>query len=439
MALMPSILWSKRLFSVLSSKNYAHSMIPVALSKEYTTGSNSNSNTNSWYSHSVRPDTVNPYESLSWKDKNIHSHYSLASIRISSFNLLAPCYKRLAKRDEVTGRRKRESSDYETWNKRAVSTIDFFDKVLYPSSDIIAFQELWLDNDYLKLITDNISKSNYSIYMLQRTGEKNDAVALAYNNALFSIKGHEHIYLCSQGDRVALLLWLCHTATNKNLLIASTHLSFPHNVFDRMNQMRQMQTLTEAIDMYISKNNVGAATNIILGDFNVEGKSPVCDHLRDSGYFSSFEVIPPSNSNNDPVNREKSVKFVSHRTHRHEDLGVDHIFFKPELEYDQSAKHFQVTVANSANSSAGGSAVVNATASNIHDNIKDIPNVVVKMNKKSVVPQECIGGVFVAETNVYPSSLSSAIWNEDFTISDHRPIGSTLIFGRNKLKEQSEI
>jgi len=435
MALMPSILRSKRLHSVLSTKSHTFNMMSVTHMKEYTTEIHSSSNSNSWYSHSSRPDMVNPYESLSWNDKNYHSHYSLASIRISSFNLLAPCYKRLSKRDEVTGHRKRESSDCDTWRKRAANTIDFFDKVLYPSSDIIAFQELWLDNDYLKLIKDNISKSNYSIYMLQRTGEKNDAVALAYNNALFSIKGHEHIYLCSQGDRVALLLWLCHTATNKNLLIASTHLSFPHNVFDRMNQMRQMQTLTEAIDVYINKNNIGAATNIILGDFNVEGKSPVCDHLRDSGYFSSFEVIPPLNSNND---REKPLKFVSHRTHRNEDLGVDHIFFKPELEYDQSGKHFQVTGTNTSNA-VTGKAVANAAAAGIHDNIKDIPNVVVKNNNKSVAPQECIGGVFVAETNVYPSSLSSAIWNEDFTISDHRPIGSTLIFGRNKLKEQSEI
>jgi len=412
-------------------------MIPVSHAKEYTTGSHGNS-TNSWYSDSVRTDTTNPYESLCWLDKNIHSHYSLAEVKISSFNLLAPCYKRLAKRDEVTGRRKRESSDYGTWNRRAINTMDFFDKVLYPSSDIIAFQELWLDNDYLKLITDSITKSNYSICTLQRTGEKNDAVALAYNNKLFSIKGQEHIYLCSQGDRVALLLWLCHNPTNKNLLVASTHLSFPHNVFDRMNQMRQMQTLTEAIDMYVNKNNVGAATNIILGDFNVEGKSPVCDHLRDSGYFSSFEVIAPLNSHKDLNNPEKPLKFVSHRTHRNEDLGVDHIFFKPELEYDQSAKHFQVTTASTSND-VTSSVIVNATASNIHDNIKDIPNVVVKSSKKSAAPKECIGGVFVSETVVYPLSLSSAVWNEDFTISDHRPIGSTLIFGRNKLKEQSEI
>ena len=38
----------------------------------------------------------------------------------------------------------------------------------------------------------------------------------------------------------------------------------------------------------------GLYTYYILGDFNVESKSPVCDHLRDKGYFSCFEVCPPT-------------------------------------------------------------------------------------------------------------------------------------------------
>ena len=77
------------------------------------------------------------------------------------------------------------------------------------------------------------------------------------------------------GDRVALVLWLSHRASGKTFLVANTHLSFPHNLFDRNNQILQMRNLIEHIESYAKANGVGPATRIIAGDFNVEGASPV--------------------------------------------------------------------------------------------------------------------------------------------------------------------
>jgi hypothetical protein len=233
------------------------------------------------------------------------------------------------------------------------------------------------------------------------------------NKDAFNILGRRDVYLCTHGDRVALILWLRHKSTGKHFVVANTHLSFPHNKFDRLNQVRQMQMLTEAMDMFAKQSGIKRSTRMIMGDFNVESESPVCDHLRDLGYYSAFEVKPPSwRDPSDPQGRMKDAtpaapqsddsgiavvkeactsnqrtsvrikdeselssshrthceaecakrreclddadcelcegdeercdtinsrnnyyfapQFVSHRTHRREDLGVDHIFICPE-------------------------------------------------------------------------------------------------------------
>ena len=190
-----------------------------------------------------------------------------------------------------------------------------------------------------------------------------------------------------------------------------------------------------------------------MGDFNVESNSPVCEHLRESGYFSCFEVSPPENmscrgksSNSSsssavdlattaavsltnssgsgssigshaeitslteserdiasPYGRgharsSPAARFVSHRTHNHEDLGVDHIFIKPEP-FSPTTTH-----------------------------LGDAP------------PQEVTGRetrgprgeeLFVDDSVVYPGSVCASNWFDEFySISDHRPVGSKIIFGK---------
>jgi hypothetical protein len=344
-----------------------------------------------------------------WQNE-YESFEPVAELNIVTFNMLAPCYKRISG-ETTNGRRERESDRSKIWNQRAEDTISFFETELLPTSSIIALQEFWLEKNYAAMFEKTFESRGFEMRSLKRSGNKMDAVAIVYRKEDFEIKGSEDIYLCSVGDRVALLLWLCHKKTGKSLLVANTHLSFPHNVFDRMNQMRQMRKLTAAIDKYSKDKNVGPATRIITGDFNSEVQSCVCDHLRQAGYKSSFEICPPNQSedskniyhsinakggkyidvdsvdvdkwetdidiegfpsdmkgkssssvegtgtgspdhtvlrstterdsdstvlksttirNEDVIRSEVSRKFVSHRTHTNEDLGVDHIFIKPE-------------------------------------------------------------------------------------------------------------
>jgi len=387
---------------------------------------------------------------------------SIGDFNIATFNLLAPCYKRLNTRDVFSGRRYREASDIPRWTTRAKDTLEFFKNELYPTS-IIALQEFWLEENYRKRFQMEFEAEGYELRTLQRTGKKMDAVALAIKRSVFEIKGSSNVLLCSQGDRVALLLWLLHRVTGKNVLVANTHLSFPHNVFDRMNQMRQMQTLTEAIDAFIKDNNVGTATHIITGDFNVEAQSPVCDHLRESGYFNCFEVSPPSLTMGEPTSpttlAQKSigfpqtttnpskpivpltsypsnvVRFVSHRNHRSEEVGVDHIFVKPEYEV-MEPNHPRIQN-SSGDKEISGSTGHREAEMNINETKTEVGYLsssrLRRNSKIEELPTTFNGAVFVKDSSVLPRNLSCTQWpHEEFTISDHRPVGSTLIFARMK-------
>jgi endonuclease/exonuclease/phosphatase family metal-dependent hydrolase len=133
----------------------------------------------------------------------------------------------------------------------------------------------------------------------------------------------------------------------------------------------------ESIDDFVAANSIRQVTRVILGDFNVVSSSPVCDHLRASGYQSCLEICPPPDTSGTSEVKVTVDNFISHRTHRKEDLGVDHIFVR----HDGSSTEFEV---------------------------------------------------FIDETAVIPESLGCSVWNEGFTISDHRPVASTLLFSRKK-------
>ena len=245
-----------------------------------------------------------------------------------------------------------------------------------------------------------------------------DAVAIVVKTSEFDILARHNVNLNSL-DRIALLLWLRHKATGKNLLLANTHLSFPHTSLDRMFQMRQMSTLVSEMDLFEKRHKLEAAavTRVIMGDFNVEAWSPVCAHLRQEGYVSGLDATTPRRPGQDALlvagqgeegeaegegNRRAYKPWVSHRTHRGEDLGVDHIFVKPELEWGSESGD-----AGAQGAGAGAGPGAGAVSS-------PLP----------------VGGVFVGEALVLPTEIPSESWPLDFTVSDHRPVRVRLVFGR---------
>lgn len=370
----------------------------------------------------------------------------LARVDVVSFNLLAPCYKRMESRTPV-GRRHRESHNREVWMPRAEEALTFFRREIIPAAGIIALQEFWMgDEGYKQMFMAEFERQGFSVTTLQRTGDKMDAVALLVKRSDFEIMAHKNVNLCSV-DRIALVLWLKHKATGKSLVVANTHLSFPHTSLDRMLQMHQMRTLTSAMEAFEKELLIGSSTKIIVGDFNVEAQSPVCNHLRERGYVNGMEVSPPArHSLPRPVEEGEGepsqaavllaasatstlletggcTKWISHRTHRVEDLGVDHIFIKPEIEW-------------------GGCAAVDGHHA-------DTPPILVSpipasapavatppLPPQTGSPKEMVGkllpvgGIFVGETSVLPTDLPCDSWPVAFKVSDHRPVRVSLVLGR---------
>ena len=76
---------------------------------------------------------------------------------------------------------------------------------------------------------------------------KDDALALAIDEDQFEVRETSHVDLCRLNDRVGQIVWLYHKKAKKNIVLANTHLSFPHNEFDRMSQYDQINKLTSAI------------------------------------------------------------------------------------------------------------------------------------------------------------------------------------------------
>jgi hypothetical protein len=417
------------------------------------------------------------YTSLDWLDHR-STHYPLANFNIVTFNLLAPCYKRMPTRNLLSGHRDRESDYPDIWRKRQDDTLMILKENIFPTCSIVAFQEYWLDEMYACHFESVLDMYNYQLIKLQRTGSKMDAVALAVKRDVFTILSEKDISLGSAGDRVALLLLIKHNHSQKDMIVAATHLSFPHNAIDRISQMRQMRRLTSCIDNFAKENQVDHATRIVLGDFNVEGESPVCDHLRSEGYYSCSEITPPRNifqatpksilriesgqngtvprssdfissrklkvgkltsvsaatksdagenremyhhlndttsgSGLAPVSRY-TVKFVSHRTHRSEDLGVDHIFIKPEYEFITSS------TSSSTNSSSGEEEKADSSTT--------------KAPEDKLI---CSGGIFIDGTEIVPHRIPCLSWQNSFTASDHRPFGASIVVGR-KMSEHLDF
>lgn len=384
-----------------------------------------------------------------------------AQFNVISFNVLAPVYKRLQSLNVETGNRKRESQNQELWRARATKTLQFFRDEVFPCTDILGMQEFWTDPQYRKIFDEDFEHFGYDVRVLQRTGSKLDAVVLAVKKDVFEVLGSLDVVLCSLSDRVALVLWLKHRATGKSFLVANTHLSFPHSALDKINQLRQMASLTTAMDKFAVSHNIeNDATRMIMGDFNVECTSRVCEHLRSLGYISCFEVSTPSNarliphslqdpptsptSHNSralspkPLRRRCSLRFVSHRNHRNEELGVDHIFVRAantinnplSKDITNSTHDLPHSPDPMGRSVVSSETATTATTSDTQGSTDQAQNIDYSSDHH---PGRVAGArIFVDNSRVLPLKVPCTEWETTFRVSDHRPVGATLILAHPK-------
>jgi hypothetical protein len=492
-------------------------VFPTSLLRRFSTTTHTNlvfphyivkNQTKSVLSRSISASPASPSSSLLYNSEKIEPwsptsalHYiPSGQFSIVSFNMLAPVYKRLSSMDLISGYHKRESQYEEIWKARAQKLKKFFENEIFSiPADIIALQEFWLEERYLNIFREQFYTAGYQLYMLQRTGSKADAVIFVIKTSSFEVKMIENIYLCNMRDRVAIMLWLIHKETGKHLLIANTHLSFPHNHFEQAEQLEQIEMITKFMEHFSNKYAIhNSSTRMIVGDLNADLKSNICNHLRKVGYFSCYDIsslgnllhpakpstststsslihsspsspLPlggnPLESGNStaslsisatrqfsssssatptastakipaPVasivddscdlidfhfHPQRKAKFVSHRTHLKDDVGVDHIFIRPEGIKEEKLSSHQL--------SHDPSPVDWTKAQSLPDEEEEAAEEERKEKQKSSIPQE---KTFVNDCFVLPKNRPCYTWDEEFRISDHRPVMSTVIFGNRK-------
>lgn len=372
-------------------------------------GSTTTSKRKTHISPSPRTTTVTKKRPMKVEERTENVH----GIVLTTFNLLAPCYKRVEStshscsaegvadtqgggflsglKEKIVGKarpRPRESEYGDMWRARAEETLDFVTKCLATDSDIICFQEFWFDSEYQELFKERLGQK-YSFHTFQRTGLKADGIAVLLRRDRLEALASAGTALGTVGNRVALLLHVQKKGggkRNQPLILVNTHLTFPHNPFDRQAQRDQVEALTTSTETFIRLEGLPSSTpRMLVGDFNVGESDPACDHLRAAGYRSAFSSL-----------HSKDRRIVTHRNHLGEEVMVDHVWIRggkprtiPEMQDPENLPEDRKLTHTHA-----------YTSDNRHVS----------------------GAVRVREAQLLPRDIDDSRWSSSFQLSDHRPL-----------------
>jgi mRNA deadenylase 3'-5' endonuclease subunit Ccr4 len=97
-----------------------------------------------------------------------------SNISCTTFNILAPIYKRVDQKNHST----RESDFRTLWLARNQRILDL---LLHQRSSVICLQEVWVGNEELvNMYHHQLSSSGYTIYQLARTNSRGDGKILYF-------------------------------------------------------------------------------------------------------------------------------------------------------------------------------------------------------------------------------------------------------------------
>lgn len=197
---------------------------------------------------------------------------------------------------------------------RTTSQVEFIKREM-SSSDIICLQEFWFDPAYETIFRSALGDS-YDFHTVKRTGGKSDGVAVLLRKGKWDVRSKLGLSLSAIGDRVALVMHLRSKDSEEgkapggeDLILVNTHLAFPHNSLDRMNQMAQIEVITETVETVVREAGLPTMTpRVVVGDLNVEGTDPVCGHLGANGFRSAFASL------------HLEQRVITHRNHKGEEV-----------------------------------------------------------------------------------------------------------------------
>lgn len=244
--------------------------------------------------------------------------YAIASsitdqcITCTTFNILAPIYKRLSDENEA-GR----ESDYRAyWLARNQRILDW---LLRERSTIICLQEFWVGNEELvSMYEKRLGDAGYINFQLARTNNRGDGLLTAVHRDYFRVINHRDLLLNDIGDRVAQLLhvelvnpFFLNRSTNvrQEILIVNTHLLFPHDSSLCLVRLHQVYEILQNVESYQKEFKLNPMPILLCGDWNGSKRGHVYKFLRSQGFVSSYDTAHQYTD-------ADAHKWVSHRNHR---------------------------------------------------------------------------------------------------------------------------
>lgn len=207
------------------------------------------------------------------------------SFLASSWNLLAPCWKRTSYG--------REAENHEEWNDRLYRTLE---QILQLNSDIICLQELWFEEEYLEKFMEAVGET-YMVYTLKRVHNKPDGLAVLIKKNIFPMPKALGFDFNDFGSRVGLVLvW-------ESFVLLNTHLTFPHdNEYDKKIRISQVLDIKSILDEYSTKQQ------LVVGDLNGSIYDNAVSLLMKEAYL--YPMI-------------EHCDFVTHVSHRGDEMACD--------------------------------------------------------------------------------------------------------------------
>ena len=279
---------------------------------------------------------------------------------VTTFNVLAPCYKRVQQPDGTTAM---EASDRATALDRQTRVLDLVAEL---DSTCVCLQEFWhADAATAELYATALRRAGYTFHVTPRTGGRPDGLLTAVRDDAFEVVETRDILFNDCGDRVATLVHLRPrvaafrapadaSASFGDVLLVNTHLLFPHNSNSTLIRLRESFKILEYLHEYQEYHRGALASRtsaptrrlpvVMCGDFNGTSRGAVARFLSSQGFVSAYDAsLGASAAVDAPIEPEAQTPpkaatarlakknengggWISHLNHHGECVGVDHVW-----------------------------------------------------------------------------------------------------------------
>lgn len=231
-----------------------------------------------------------------------------------TFNILAPCYKRLPvsaqEADQPTNSddKPRRVFESEFENKFLPRNVAICDQLLATKADIICLQEYWSGSDAVQAVyIDKLCRlGGYELRTLERTSHwrsRTDGLATFVKKDRLVLEDTRDILYHDCGDRVALMLVLSllpkkgSSVPPQRFICVNTHLLFPHNEYSTKIRLREVTKLLGYVESYkqkelctdiCSRSDVRLPV-IIAGDFNGSPQGAVFKYMQSQNFRAALQ------------------------------------------------------------------------------------------------------------------------------------------------------